>query len=271
MEAFTCDKCQTIHNYDKIESVTLCDACKKVLTGTHYECIECYDEEVEPVYHKGCLVKLDDSLYCSTHRVKKEKSIEAATIIRKYAEEFWAELGGKVIEYKDKQRSRQEFRVSFEALTLQVNLIPESKNGMINDDDDNNASYEIIALNHEVSGIKASGSSTFRAGIHNHQDALEQVASAMIRSLRSKKSAITMERNYVEASRNRGIEYAKEYETSRKRKQRLEEIQKEYKSDLSTVLAKRRKINTMSKFLVAKLEEIKKVPQVNPVVAPVLA
>lgn len=255
MEAFTCDKCQTIHDYSKITISTYCDSCKQLLVGHKYQCTVCMYSDVESEegssYHKTCVTKLEGAWYCPTHREKKQKVLDAANVIQKYAEAFWEELGGKVQEFKKSSYgSSRMFRVNFDVLWLTVNLTPVSKNGDVNSDDD--LSYEIIALKHEVSGIKNHGSATYQAGIHSHQDALEQVASAMIRSLRSKKSALTVERNNIKANHS-GLPADRQKDWYGSAKNCL----KAERGELSLLGKKRKKINELSNALVAKLESFK--------------
>ena len=254
MEAIICPSCKAVHNANDINSVDVCDTCKKQIVGKRYDCTSCYNSSDYTHYCKDCVTKLEGSWYCAAHKVRREKVIEANTIIQKYSHSFWEELGGKVIEYKRKDTWRRGFKVEFEALTLSVEVTPQTKNGAIDEDDDDVAvDLEVLSLDHKVEGIKEYGSSTFRAGIHSHDDALKQVVSALIRSLRSKKSSLTVERNKLEADKSyhlRGLH----------RKQAASR----WRSLLSPTVAKRRKIDNMSNFLRAKLKELE-TPKVEPV------
>lgn len=255
MDVFICNKCQEVHKYDDLSITSVCDACKQPLAGHKYECAICMysndQDEENARYHKTCVVKLENAWYCATHRVKKEKAIEATTIIQKYAEDFWKELGGVIKEFR-KSYQKGSFKVDFDVLTLSVNLTAVSKVGDVENEEDLN--NEIIALKHEVSGIKSYGSATYQVGIHSHQDALEQVAGALVRSLRSKKSALTSERNLIKSEYS-GL-------TTQEQKDYYGTVKKclaRERSRLSELGKRRAKINKLSDKLVAKLDEIKKV------------
>lgn len=130
--------------------------------------------------------KVEGHFFCKTHAELRKKRIEAAIIIEKYAKQFWGELGGKIADWKGSaEEKRRKFKVSFPALSLQVTMTPISKQGVHGHD-----IQEVASLQYEIYGIKKYGSKTLVAGIHSHQGALEELAEALLRSLRSKKAAL---------------------------------------------------------------------------------
>jgi septal ring factor EnvC (AmiA/AmiB activator) len=271
MRVFICNGCKMQHDaeelYDKI--VHICNGCKLQFGNGNsaqiQSCPICEDNNQnynDAEYHKDCGAKVDGVFHCNAHRPAKEKALQAGTVIQKYAQEFWNELGGSAIEFKQTPGTlNRNFKVQFDVLTLEVKLSAVTKSG---DDSrkDIVTTDEIIALNHNVSGIKSYGSKTYEVGIHNHQDALEDVASALVRSLRSKKSALTVERRQAHAYAKRQLEYAAlnpfTKNSRRKYKLQLLEIESDRKKTLNSIAARRGKINSLSKFLVGKLAEFKK-------------
>lgn len=198
MRVFVCTTCQTQHDYSIVEATLLCDECKQIL-DFGYPCELCNEDgnyQDEPEYHKTCLVKTSGGLFCKVHAVKKQKQKEAATIINKYAKQFWGELGGKIstITQEDKHRV---FEVDIAGLRLGVLMTVAGKTGEELESGGDESAETITALIYSVRGIKDDGRTKFVARIHNHQDALEAVAAAILRSLRSKKSALTIEKKAI--------------------------------------------------------------------------
>lgn len=270
MQVFICPGCNAQHDTEDIEDnyIDICDGCKLPFTknANQFPCQTCSDNDNSynyPEYHKTCVVKIDGVHYCNVHKVAKEKALEAGTVIQKYAHEFWNELGGTVVEFKQTAGSlNRKFKVQFEALNLEVKLSAVTKPNA-NDDtirEDIVTTDEIIALNHNVSGIKSHGTKMYRVGIHSHESALQEVAEAMVRSLRSKKSALTVEKNEADTRFKQRMDWAKANPAKSKYKQKkaIEEIESYHDEALSGVATQRRKINKMSKFLVGKLADFKK-------------
>lgn len=221
MRAFICDGCKAQHDYENLSISTVCDKCKQVMTTSVYRCVMCNGDDNNwgntPDYHKTCLIKYNKEYYCDTHKIKRQKQEEAAKVIESYAINFWGELGGAISNFKrdeDNKRYR-EFIVDFPSLRLEVQMVTAGKGSIAEADMDDfdESEQEIVAINYGVFGIKKFGKSLFEAPIHNHDHTLEEVASAILRSLRSKKSVMTVEKKdsdfWKYATRSEKIEFNK--------------------------------------------------------------
>lgn len=217
MRVYICGTCQTQHDYGNITATTLCDECKQPIDSwQQFTCEMCNadNQDEDPEYHRTCLIVIAKERYCKAHAVTKQKRIEAAAIIEKYAKKFWGELGGKIIRFDKLEDGTREFKVSFAGLELKVNMTVAGKGGVELDDAINEAEEEITALIYTVSGIKKRGKkATYTARIHSHNDALVAVGSAIIRSIRSKKSVMSSEKSLIweDATRSEKREFNLKY------------------------------------------------------------
>lgn len=193
MEAFICSSCKAPHNWDDLVQSTVCDKCKLEIKGRSFDCDSCNNElDYDPDYHKECLVKVGREWACTAHAPIEQKRVDAGKIVDSYVRSFWGELGSSIKE-RSLLTSEHSFTVQFPSMDLQVAMTALNKTKDEIEDYANDG--DLTAISYEITGIKNFGSSTYVAGIHAHEITQIEVASAIIRSIRSKKSNLTVVKN----------------------------------------------------------------------------
>lgn len=151
-------------------SKTYCDSCNKIITNSSAECSEC--DHYGTDYHQSCLKKVYDKSYCPKHVVRAENG----QIIRAYINKMWADVGFEGL--IDDHNGTISSQIGPLAIKIET----------IYDKDDENLNYVTL----EVVGL-ANNIRKFKANLHTHENVVAQLKSAIVRSLRSKKSVLAVQ------------------------------------------------------------------------------
>lgn len=154
-----------------------CDGCEKELVTLNYwEKTKC-SQGRHGEYHQDCLILVFGELYCKNHSVKAENR----KLISNYVAKVWADMGyaGAV--------SAENGVVSASVGPLNMLIEPAYDADAI--------SLTSVDLN--VKGL-TSRIKTFKASLCDHDTIVKQLQGAIVRSLRSTKSSITMKKKQLD-------------------------------------------------------------------------
>ena len=126
--------------------------------------------------HPRCLQTVYGKKYCSTHVVRAKND----TLIREYVKSMWADVG-----FQGDIGESGVINSTVGPLTLQIEPTY--------DRDSSNLTEVVL----QIQGL-ADKTRKIRANLHDHITAVKSLKGAVVRSLRSKKSALTVQRKGIE-------------------------------------------------------------------------
>lgn len=151
---------------------TYCDGCEKEIENVGYSAPRCAECSYGHDYHAACLKTIYGKNYCPEHVRRQEND----QVIRTYMQKMWGDVGfpGEVSEHNGAIKS--------DIGPLKMVIEPEY----------NRDSDHLNSVNLVVKGLTATPRK-FKINLHTHDDVVQKLKSAVVRSLRSSKSAITIQ------------------------------------------------------------------------------
>jgi hypothetical protein len=158
-----------------------CDGCDKEIANTttsynqHFKCVECRDYNSH--YHDSCLSLIYDKKYCPTHMVRAKND----QLIREYVKEMWGAVGfpGTISD---------SGKIGATIGPLEISIEPVY--------DKDAANLSVIEL--QIEGLAETKIRKITANLHVHDQVVKQLQNAIVRSLRSTKSSITINKKHLD-------------------------------------------------------------------------